>query len=100
MNIDGTGEIQVSGYLAATKVVVVPAGLTFGDAVGAVPSALSMLLVKDPMGNDAIVATGGGGNGMIIGIRFLTGGIATGATVSAIATVVAPANETVSMTMT
>lgn len=100
INVDGTGAIQVSGYVSASKVVVVSAGLSFGDVVGSLPNSLSMLLVKDPMGNDAIVASGGDDSGVIIGIRFMSGAYGTGTTISAIATIVAPSNSTVNMTMT
>lgn len=99
IDIDGTGAIQISGYSPNAKVVVVPAGLTFGDIVESTPSYLSMLLVKDPMGNDAIVATGGADAGVVIGIRFMSGAYSGGATITAIATVVAPLNATVTITM-
>jgi hypothetical protein len=100
INIDGTGLLQVSSsYLPATKVVVVPSGSQVGDVVTSIPSYLSMFLVKDPMGNDALAANGG--SGVVIGLRFSSGGSAIlGPTViSAIATIVAPTNSTVSMTM-
>lgn len=98
VNIDGTGAIQVSGYSAATKVVVVPAGLTFGDVVSTFPSSLNMLLMKDPMGNDAIVGSSGDGNGVVITVRFLAGGYSLGTTLQVVATVVAPNGGTVTMT--
>jgi hypothetical protein len=99
MNVDGTGTIQISGFLASSKVVVVPAGLTAGDVVVALPNFLSFLLVKDPMGNDAIVASGGDtGGGLVVGVRFMAGSYNIGTTVTAVATVVAPANATVTMT--
>ena len=97
INIDGTGAIQVSNYLPSSKVVIVPSGLQVGDVVSSVPSYLSVFIVKDPMGNDALIANGG--SGVVIGIQFLSGGSGLGTIVSAIATVVAPTNSTVSMTM-
>lgn len=97
INIDGTGVIQVSSYLATSKVVIVASGLQVGDVVTSIPSYLSVFIVKDPMGNDALVANGG--SGVAIGIRFASGGLSIGTTVSAIATIVAPTNTTVSMTM-
>ncbi len=99
LNIDGTGTIQISGFLASSKVVVVPAGLTVGDVVTAVPSFLSFLVMKDPMGNDAIVANSGDGGGLVVGVRFISGGYNVGTVITAIATVVAPANATVTMNM-
>lgn len=97
INIDGTGAIQVSNYLPSSKVVIVPSGLQVGDVVSSVPSYLSVFIVKDPMGNDALIANGG--SGVVIGIQFSSGGSGLGTIVSAIATVVAPTNSTVSMTM-
>ncbi len=97
INIDGTGPIQVSSYLPSSKVVVVASGLQVGDIVNSIPNYLSVFIVKDPMGNDALVANGG--SGVVIGIRFSAGGVGLGTTVSAIATIVAPTNATVSMTM-
>ena len=100
INIDGTGLLQVSSsYLPSSKVVVVASGLQVGDVVTSIPSYLSMFIVKDPMGNDALAANGG--SGVIIGLRFSAGGAAVlGPTnISVIATIVAPTNSTVSMTM-
>lgn len=97
INIDGTGAIQVSSYLPSSKAVVVASGLQVGDIVSSVPSYLSVFIVKDPMGNDALVANGG--SGVVIGIRFSAGGVGLGTTISAIATIVAPSNSTLSMTM-
>jgi hypothetical protein len=97
INIDGTGPLQVSSYLPSSKVVVVASGLQVGDVVSSIPSYLSVFIVKDPMGNDALIANGG--SGVVIGIRFSSGGAGLGTTISAIATIVAPTNSTVSMTM-
>ena len=97
INIDGTGPIQVSSFLPSSKVVVVASGLQVGDIVSSIPSYLSVFIVKDPMGNDALIANGG--SGVVIGIRFASGGIALGTTISAIATIVAPTNSTVTMSM-
>jgi hypothetical protein len=98
LNIDGTGTIQISGSSTVSKFAVVPAGLMLGDVISAIPPYLNFLLVKDPMGNDALVANGGT-EGVVIGIRFMSGAYSTGITVSAIATVLAPSNSTVNMTM-
>ncbi len=97
INIDGTGPVQVSSYLPSSKVVVVASGLQVGDIVSSIPSYLSVFILKDPMGNDALVANGG--SGVVIGIRFSSGGVGLGTTVSAIATIVAPTNSTVTISM-
>ena len=97
INIDGTSTMQVSSYLPSSKVVIVPSGLQVGDVISSIPSYLSELIVKDPMGNDALIANGG--SGVVFGIQFSSGGSGVGTTVMAIATVVAPSNSTVSMTM-
>ncbi len=99
LNVDGTGTIQISGFLASPNVVVVPARSVVGDVVTSIPTLLSFLIVADPMRNDAIVVTGGDGNGLVVGIRFVSGGYSGGITMSAIATVVAPTNAAVTITM-
>ncbi len=100
ISIDQMGTIQISGFLASSKVVVVPAGLTVGEVVTAMPNFLSFLVIKDPMGNDAIVANSGDGGGLVVGVRFLSGAYGAGTVITAVATVVAPSNSTVSMTIT
>jgi len=97
INLDGTGTMQVSSYLPSSKIVIVPSGLQVGDVISSIPSYLSVFIVKDPMGNDALIANGG--SGVVFGIQFSSGGSGVGTTVSAIATIVAPSNSTVSMTM-
>ncbi|MGD0175228.1 MAG: hypothetical protein ABSC50_00180 [Candidatus Bathyarchaeia archaeon] len=98
ISIDGTGVMQITGFSTSSKVVVVPAGLMVGDVISAIPPYLNFLLVKDPMGNDALIANGGS-EGVTIGVRFMSGAYNVGTTVSAIATVLAPSNSTVTMTM-
>ena len=99
ITIDQTGIIQISGFLASSKVVVVPAGLTVGEVVTSMPNFFSFLLMKDPMGNEAIVANSGDGGGLVVGVRFMSGSYNAGTVITAVATIVAPANATVSMTM-
>ncbi len=99
IGIDQIGTIQISGFLASSKVVVVPAGLTVGEVVTAIPSFLSFLMVQDSMGNDAIVANSGDGGGLVVGVRFMSGAYNAGTVITAVATVVAPANATVTMGM-
>ena len=100
INIDGTGSIPVSGYSAATKVVVVPAGLVVGELIASIPSYLGFLLVKEPLGNVGIAVNAGATNGFSFMLRFLSGAYYLGTTITAIALVTAPANATVTMTMT
>ena len=102
INIDGMGPIQVSGGAGATpstQVVVVTAGLTYGDVIQSIPSYLSFLIMKDPLGNNAIVADGGSGGGVVIGVGIISGGYAGGGTISAVATIVAPSDTIVTMTI-
>jgi len=102
INIDNTGPIQVSGSgtTPSSQVVIVTAGLTYGDVVQSMPSYLSFLIMKDPLGNNAIVANGGNG-GMVIGVGTMSGssGAYSGPLIT-IATVVAPSDTIVTMTFT
>jgi hypothetical protein len=97
INIDGTGVIQYYGYSSTSKVIVVPAGLVVGEVTTSIPSNLNFLLVKNPLGNDAPSASGGSGNGVVIGLRFMSGAYNLGTTISAIALVAAPANTMITM---
>ena len=101
INVDGLGPIQVlgSGATSSSQVVIVTAGLTYGDVVQSLPSYLSFLIVKDPLGNNAIVANGGSGGGVVIGVGIQSGGYSGGATISAVATIVAPSDTIVTMTI-
>jgi len=102
INVDSTGAIQLSGSGSApsSQIVVVPSGLTYGDIVQSMPSYLSFLMMKDPLGNNAIVASGGDGGGIIISLGYMTGGgLGGSAGMTVIATVVAPTDTTVTMTV-
>ena len=101
INVDGMGAIQVSGVGAtsSSQVVVVTSGLTYGDVVQSMPSYLNFLIVKDPLGNNAIVADGGNGGGVVLGVGIQSGGYGGGATISAVATIVAPSDTIVTMTI-
>jgi len=99
INIDGTGIIQISGYSSTSRVVVLPGGSSIGEVTSSFPSDLQFLLSKDPMGNEGVAVSGIPGNGLVVGLRSVSGGYNLGTTLSAIALVVAPANATVSMTM-
>ena len=70
---DGVNVIQISGYSGPSNVAVVPAGSTMGEVVTTLPSNLAFLIVKDPLGNDAVWANGGAGNGIVVGLRFMSG---------------------------
>lgn len=98
--IDGTPTIQISGYSGSTKVVVVPAGSTVGEVINSIPSNLDFLLVKDPLGNSALSAGGGAGNGIVAGLRFMSGAYSLGTTMYVITLVTALSDATISMTIT
>jgi hypothetical protein len=98
--IDGTPTIQISGYSGSTKVVVVPAGFTVGEVINSIPSNLDFLLVRDPLGNSALSAGGGAGNGVVAGLRFMSAAYSLGTTVYVIALVTAVSDATISMTIT
>ena len=97
VNVDGTGPIQIYSQQGQTQVIIVPAGLTYGDIVQSIPSYLSFLLVKDPLGNEAIVANGGSTAGIALGIRTVAGAAPSGATMIAVATVEAPTSTIVTL---
>jgi hypothetical protein len=100
INIDSAGTIQLSasGAAPSAQVIVVPSGLTYGDVVQSMPSYLSFLMMKDPLGNNAIVANGGSGGGVVITLAFMAGGgYGATTTITAIATVVAPSDTILSM---
>lgn len=97
INIDGTGPIQISGTTGSSQVVIVAAGLTYGDIVQSMPNYLSFLFVKDPLGNNAIVTNGGTGLGIAFSIGVTSGASPNGAIMTAIATVVAPTDTIVTL---
>ena len=97
---DGVNTIQVSGYSGPSKVTVIPAGSTIGEVVSAFPSNLDFLIVKDPLGNNAIWANGGAGSGLVVGLRFMSGAYDVGETLSITALVTAPSNATITITTT
>lgn len=95
---DGTNIIQISGYSGPSKVTVVPAGSTIGEVITALPSNLAFLIVRDPLGNNAVWANGGAGNGIVVGLRFMSGAYNVGEIISVTALVTAPANATITIT--
>ena len=99
INIDGTGTIQVSNYPGVPRVVLVSAGSMIGEVISSLPSSLQFLLSKDPLGNDAISVSGIQGNGLTVGLKFVTGAYNLGTTISTIALITAPTNSTVTITI-
>lgn len=97
---DGINVIQISGYSGPSKVAVVPAGSTIGEVVTAFPSNLAFLIVRDPLGNNAVWANGGAGSGIVVGLRFMSGAYDVGEIISVTALVTAPANATITITTT
>jgi hypothetical protein len=93
--IDGTNTIAISSF--SPKVVVVSAGTMAGEIVTSLPDRLNILLVKEPMGNAAIAANGGGTNGLVFVLRFSSGAYSIGTTMTAIVT--APSNATLSIAL-
>jgi hypothetical protein len=99
VNIDGTGIIQISGYSSTSRVVVLPGGSLIGEVTSSFPTNLQFLFSKDPLGNEALAVSGTPGNGLVVGLRSVSGGYNLGTTLSVIALVTAPANATISMTL-
>lgn len=95
ISIDGVYVFNFNNYLQQpTRVVVVPSGSTLGDIISSVPSYMSTLLTKDPMGNMAMFASGAT-SGLSFGLTSSNGFVAT--TFSALALVVAPTSTTVTI---
>lgn len=97
INLDGVYAISFSQNYATPKIVVIASGATFGDVIGALPSYLTPMLVRDPLGNEALVLNGGAGNGLTVGLQFSSQTI--GGQVSAEAIVTAPSNNTITIAM-
>jgi hypothetical protein len=95
LSINGGYTYSFSSYLAQ-RVVVVPTGTTIGDVVSSLPASLSILVVKDPLGNNAVFATGAT-NGLSFGIRYSTP--LFGGAVSILVLVLAPSNATPTLTI-
>jgi hypothetical protein len=75
----------------------VSAGTTVGDVITSLPPYVTVLLVKEPMGNNALVVNGGGGNGLSVGVRFTSQSY--NILVSAEAVVTAPSTDMIMMVM-
>lgn len=95
ISVDGIYTYSFNSYIAP-RVVVVPTGTTIDDVVSALPTSLSFLFVKDPMGNNAVFASGGATNGLSFGIGYSTPLVGGG--VNILALVLAPSNATATLT--
>jgi hypothetical protein len=98
LSIDGFYTLTFSQFsYGSPKVVIIPSGSTMGELVSSLPSYLAPILVKDPLGNMAIVLNGGAGNGLAVSLTF--GSQSGGGSVSAEGIVTAPSNNTITITM-
>ena len=92
-------------YYGAPKVIVVPTGSTVGEVLSALSISLptqlyNLLVMKDPLDNQAIVLSGGTDTGLTLKLRpGGTGGGAGFGYISAVAVVTAPSNNTISLSM-
>ena len=104
ISIDGVYSYSFStSYLgpgSAIRVVVLPTGGTIGDIItgiqNALPTSFGFLVVKDPLQNNAVVASGGT-NGLSFGVTYSN--LYVGGTVQIMALVVAPTGSPVTMTV-
>jgi len=95
ISIDGAYTFNFNNYFQQpTRVVVVPSGSTIGDIINTVPSYMSSLLIKDPLGNQAMFASGAT-NGLAFGLTSPNGFVGT--TFSILVFVVAPTSTTVTL---
>lgn len=98
ISLDNFPPITISSF-SSPKVVIIQAGTTFGEIITSLPDRLSVLLVKEPMGNNAISVSGGANNGIVFVLRFSTGAYNIGSSMTATALVTAPSNSTVTITL-
>ena len=95
ISIDGAFVYNFNNYFQQpTRVAVVPSGSTLGDIISSIPSYMSNLLTKDPIGNVAMFASGAT-NGLALGLTSPNGVVGT--TFSVLALVVAPTTATVTL---
>jgi hypothetical protein len=97
VSINGVQSWSYSTFINQPRVLVLPQGTTMGDIISVLPSSLSPLMVKDPLGNQALFGSGDITNGLSFGIAYSTPLV--GGQVSVLALVVAPSNATVSLTI-
>ena len=97
ISIDGAYVYTFNNYQQQpSRVLVVPSGSTIGDIITALPTYLSALLAKDPIGNIAMFASGAT-NGLAFGLTSPNGFVGT--TYGALAIVVAPSSATVTLSL-
>ena len=104
VSVDGFYSINFNQYNLEPRIVVVAAGSTIGDVVSSLQTsqqnmgtALNLLLLKDPLGNEGIVVNGGPGNGLTVGLTFASETV--GAQIAAEAIVTAPSNNTITIAL-
>ena len=91
-------------YYNAPRVTVVSSGSTIGELISALtvslPTQLTNLIVmKDPLDNQAIPLIGGTATGLVLKLRPYQGGVTGFGYISAVAVVTAPSNDTISISM-
>jgi predicted small integral membrane protein len=94
VTINGVQSWSYATYNNQPRVTLVPQGTTMGDIISSLPSSLSLLMVKDPLGNQALFGSGET-SGLTFGIGYSTPLVGGG--VSVLALVVAPSNSTVTL---
>jgi len=95
ISVDGAYIFNFNNYFQQpTRVVVLASGSTLGDIIASVPTYMSSLLVKDPLGNQAVFASGAT-NELAFGLTSPNGFVGT--TFSVLALVVAPSSATVTL---
>jgi len=95
---------QFNQYYNAPRVTVVSSGSTVGELLNALTVSLptqltALIVVKDPLDNQAIPLSGGTGTGFILKLRPYQGGVTGFGYISAVAVVTAPSNDTISISM-
>jgi len=96
ISIDGVYTFSFNTYLAQ-RVTIVASGSTMGDVVTQIPAYLNPLITKDPLGNNALFATGTT-SGLSVGVRFSSPIVESNLMIMAL--IVAPTSATVTLTVT
>ena len=91
-------------YYNAPRVTVVSSGSTIGELISALSVSLptqltNLIVVKDPLDNQAIPLSGGTATGLVLKLRPYQGGVTGFGYISAVAVVTAPSNNTISINM-
>jgi len=103
LNLNGY-TYQFTQYYGAPRVTVVSSGSTIGELINALTISLptqltNLIIVKDPLDNQAIPLSGGTATGLIVKLRPYQGGVAGFGYITAEAVVTAPSNNTISISM-